>query len=275
MGFTSRDATALAETLRQVSQSEIMPRFRRLDAGAVRLKAGPLDLVTDADEAAERALIAALATQFPGALIVGEESAAADPGLLDRLAAAELAVVLDPIDGTYNYAAGVPLFGVMAAVLLRGEVALAAIHDPMGDDTALALRGEGAWIERPDGARSDLHVAETADPAKMTGLVSRQFLPEPLRGTVCGNMTRFAATWHYRCAAHEYRVAAGGFCHFLLYHRLLPWDHAPGWLLHREAGGYSAHFDGTAYEPSRVSRGLICAPDRESWEAVRTALLEP
>jgi fructose-1,6-bisphosphatase/inositol monophosphatase family enzyme len=59
------------------------------------------------------------------------------------------------------------------------------------------------------------------------------------------------------------------------HHRLLPWGHAPGWLLHREAGRYSAHFDGTEYEPSRVSRGLIRAPDRGSWEAVRAALLEP
>ena len=251
-----------------------MPHFRRLGGDAIRAKAGPLDLVTDADEAAERALIPALKARFPGALIVGEESAAADPDLLGRLPGAELAFVVDPIDGTFNYASDVPLFGVMAAAVVKGEVALAAIHDPMGDDTALAVRGEGAWIERPDGGRRDLHVAAPADVGQMTGLVSWQFLPEPTRSVVCGNLPRFAATWNYRCAAHEYRVAAGGHCHFLLYHRLLPWDHAPGWLLHREAGGYSAHFDGAPYEPLHVTRGLICAPDRASWEALRHALLE-
>lgn len=274
MKLTATDARDLADILRLTAQREIMPRFRRLTVDAVRHKAGPLDLVTDADEAAERALIPALQSRFPGALIVGEESCAADPALLGQLSDADLAIVLDPIDGTFNYASGVPLFGVMAAVIVNGEVVLSAIHDPLGDDTALALRGEGAWIERPDGTRSDLRVAKGDAVAKLTGLVSWQFLPEPARTTVCRNLPRFAATWNYRCAAHEYRLAAAGHCHFLLYHRLLPWDHAPGWLLHREAGGYSAHFDGTPYEPTHVTRGLICAPDRDTWQAVHAALLE-
>ena len=51
----------------------------------------------------------------------------------------------------------------------------------------------------------------------------------------------------------------------------MPWDHAAGWLLHREAGGYSAHFDGTPYRPTDLSGGLICAPDEASWRAARDA----
>ncbi len=75
------------------------------------------------------------------------------------LADADLAFVVDPVDGTANFAAGLPLFGVMAAVIVRGEMVAAAIHDPICDDTALALRGEGAWTEAPDGRRTDLRVA--------------------------------------------------------------------------------------------------------------------
>jgi fructose-1,6-bisphosphatase/inositol monophosphatase family enzyme len=78
-----------------------------------------------------------------------------------------------------------------------------------------------------------------------------------------------------RCAAHEYRLAAAGHCHVLFYNKLMPWDHAPGWLLHREAGGYSAHFDGSEYRPAQMTGGLICAPDKESWQLVRDALLGP
>jgi len=158
MRLGAREATALSEILREAARAEIMPRFRRLGAAGVRAKSGPQDLVTDADERAERRIAAALAGLFPDALIVGEEAAAADASLLDRLAEAERAIVLDPLDGTFNFAHGVPLFGVMAAVLARGEVVLAAIHDPLGDDTALALRGEGAWIERADGSRAELRV---------------------------------------------------------------------------------------------------------------------
>jgi fructose-1,6-bisphosphatase/inositol monophosphatase family enzyme len=68
-------------------------------------------------------------------------------------------------------------------------------------------------------------------------------------------------------------MVAAGSTHVLMFNRLLPWDHAPGWLLHREAGGYSARFDDTPYLPVHASGGIICAPDRASWHAVRAALL--
>lgn len=262
----------VASILRDAARAEIMPRFRRLADGAVRQKTGPLDLVTEADEAAERAISAALSRHFPGAVIVGEEATSADPSRLTALASAELAFVVDPVDGTANFVAGLPLFGVMAAALRYGEVFASAIHDPVGDDTALALRGEGAWIETPDGRRTDLHVRAPAPVPAMSGNLSWRFLSEPQRSTVCGNLAQLDGTWDYRCSAHEYRMAAAGHCHFLFFTRLMPWDHAPGWLLHREAGGYSARFDGSPYDATRTDGGLICAPDHASWQALRDAL---
>lgn len=273
MSFDRADASALAALLRATARAEILPRFRRLGAGAVRQKSGPLDLVTDADEAAERVIAAGIAARWPGALVVGEEAAAADPALLARLAAAELAFVVDPLDGTFNFAGGVPLFAVMAAAILRGRVAMAAIFDPMGDDSMLAVAGQGAWVEEPDGARAPLRVAAGDVPGRMSGAVSWQFLPEPLRSRMLARLPKLAASWNYRCAGHEYRLAASGGCHLLLYHRLLPWDHAPGWLLHQEAGGYSAQFDGAGYTPERVDGGLLCAPDQAAWKAVYETLL--
>jgi fructose-1,6-bisphosphatase/inositol monophosphatase family enzyme len=90
---------------------------------------------------------------------------------------------------------------------------------------------------------------------------------------VLRNLPRLgSATW-LRCAAHEYRMAASGACHVLFFNRLMPWDHAPGWLLHQEAGGYSAHFDGSVYSPAHTTGGLICTPDRASWNVVRDGLI--
>nr|WP_255575071.1 inositol monophosphatase family protein [Caldovatus aquaticus] len=260
--------------MRAAARAEILPRFRRLAPEAVRAKSGPLDLVTDADEAAERRIEAGLAARFPGCLVVGEEAAAADPGVLARLRDADLAFVVDPVDGTANFAAGLPLFGCMAAAILRGEVVAGWIHDPMGDDTALALRGEGAWVEDAEGRRvGDLRVAAPVPVGRMVGAVSWAYLPAPLRARVAANLPRLAAAVQFRCAAHDYRLAAGGHIHAFLYHRLLPWDHAAGWLLHREAGGYAARFDGSPYSPLEHTGGLIGAPDRASWEALRAALL--
>lgn len=273
MRFSPADMAGLAALLREAGQTEIMPRFRGLAEGAVRHKTGPLDLVTEADEAAEAMITAALMRRYPGSLVVGEEATARDPSLLDKLSDAELAFTLDPIDGTANYVAGLPLFGTMLAVIRRGEIVAALIHDPVLDDTAMALRGMGAWIEAPDGRRTDLRVTPSTPVSQMTGVVSWRYLPEAQRHAVCRNLPRMAAAWDFRCAAHEYRMVAAGKCHFLLFYRLMPWDHAPGWLLHREAGGTAACFDGSQYHPGIAGRGLICAPDQAGWDAVKAALL--
>jgi len=273
MTFSATDLHILAAILRDAARAEILPRFRHLAAGAVRHKTGPLDLVTDADEAAERSIAHALAARFPNAIVLGEEACSANLALLACLPQAELAFVIDPIDGTANFAAGLPLFGVMAAAIQRGEILASAIHDPIGDDTAFALRGAGAWIERPDGIRDDLHVAPPAPVDQMAGNVSWRFMPEPQRRIVCGNLPRLGGSWDYRCAAHEYRMASAGHCHFLVFNRLLPWDHAPGWLLHQEAGGYAARLDRSPYTPTATDGGLICAPDRASWQALHDTLL--
>jgi fructose-1,6-bisphosphatase/inositol monophosphatase family enzyme len=269
-------AAEVALLLRAAARTEILPRFRRLAQGAVRAKTGPLDLVTDADEAAERVIEAGLARLFPGCTVVGEEAASADPTVMDRLAAADLAFVVDPVDGTANFAAGLPMFGCMAAAVSRGEVVAGWIHDPLGDDTAIAIRGEGAWIADGQGRHmADLRVAAPAPLARMVGAISWTYLPEPLRGRVASRLPLLAGVVGFRCAAHEYRLTAGGHAHAQLYNRLLPWDHLPGWLIHREAGGYSARFDGSEYRPTHRTGGLICAPDRACWDALRQALLDP
>ena len=180
--------------------------------------------------------------------------------------------MIDPIDGTANFCAGLPLFGVMVAVVRRGEVVAGVIHDPIGDDTALALRGEGAWIEDAAGTRTALRVAAPVPVAAMAGAVSWRYMAPAMQAIVCPNLPRVAAAWDYRCAAHQYRMLAAGHCHYAIYHRLLPWDHAAGWLLHQEAGGWSQRLDGSAYSPVHRDGGLVLAPDRDSGLALQAAL---
>ena len=274
-GLTLPQARDVAALLRDAARAEILPRFRRLPEAAIRAKSGPLDLVTDADEAAERMIHAGLSRMFPGALVVGEEAASAAPRIIEGLSQAELAFVVDPVDGTANFAAGVPLFGCMAAAVRRGETIAAWIHDPMGDDTAIALRGDGAWLEAGDGSGriSDLRVAAPVPLERMIGAVSWSWLPQEKRVAVTSRLPRLAASVNFRCAAAEYRLAASGGAHLLMYNRLMPWDHLPGELIHREAGGFSARFDGSAYLPGMTTGGLIAAPDRDTWQAAREAFL--
>lgn len=271
--FSREDLLRLGAMVARVADKEVMPRFACLQQDQVRAKTSAFDLVTEADEAAETAITAWLKSSWPEATIVGEEATARQPGLLDTLGRADLGFVVDPLDGTKNFASGLPLFGTMVAVLVRAQVVGAVTHDPVTRSTAYALRDGGAWMATADGRSMALHVAAAVPLSAIQGIAGTNFLPEPLCSTVDCNLSKLSITNWFRCAAHEYRLAAAGHCHILFYNRLIPWDHAAGWLLHREAGGYSAHFDGTPYEPTHTTGGLICAPTEACWQEVRNALL--
>src|SRR3954452_21045748 len=271
--FSQRDARTVASILRDAAQAEILPRFRGEIAQEVRQKSSSFDLVTDADEAAEAAIAAALRREFPGCTVIGEEASAHDPTLLDTLSEANLTFMVDPIDGTKNFSAGMPLFGVMAAAVWRGEVVAGVILDPIRDDWAMALKGEGAWIENSGGRLTNLHVASPPPVSEMSGIVSWIFFPAPLKAQVTANLSRVAAAVDYRCAAHQYRSLAAGHYDFALYGKVMPWDHAPGVLIHKEAGGYAALLDGRPYTVRQRTGGLLCAANEESWHVLREALM--
>jgi len=272
--FARSDLADLAAILAEAADREILPHFRRLADDDVSTKSGPLDFVTVADRAAERRIAERLADRFPAALVVGEEGCAADPTLLDRLASAERAIVVDPIDGTFNFASGLPLFGVMAAVVVDGRTVAGVIHDPMGADHLCAIAGEGAWIVGRDGGPGRaVRVAAPAPLAEMHGAVSWAWLASPERERVAARQARLAMAYCFRCAAHEYRLIATGAAHLALFGKLMPWDHLAGALIHAEAGGFSARLDGTPYRPHHRDGGLLLAPDEASWHALREALL--
>jgi fructose-1,6-bisphosphatase/inositol monophosphatase family enzyme len=263
------DITLLADLLRQAAKAEILPRFRRLGAGDIRIKTEATDLVTEADEQAERMIKAEAAKLWPEALFIGEESVAADPELLGKLDGADLAIIVDPVDGTFNFAAGMPAFGVMASVVAKGETVAGIIFDPMGDDWVLAEKGSGAWLKRPGGETERLSVTTPVPLEQMTGFASTGFIDKSKRAEVMGNLAKVRFAANYRCAAHEYRTFAGGHVHFLMYNKILPWDHLAGTLISQEAGAYAARFDGSAYLPHHVDGGLLICPDRDSWDVLR------
>ncbi|MET0747304.1 MAG: inositol monophosphatase family protein [Rhizobium sp.] len=263
------DIAILADLLRQAAQAEITPRFRRLGSGDIRVKTEATDLVTEADEQAERMIKAEALKLWPEAVFIGEESVAADPDLLGTLQGADLAIIVDPVDGTFNFAAGMPAFGVMASVVVKGETVAGIIFDPMGDDWVMAEKGGGAWLRRPSGEAERLSVAKPVPLEQMTGFASTGFIEKSKRAEVMGNLSKVRFAANYRCAAHEYRTFAGGHVHYLMYNKILPWDHLAGTLISQEAGAYAARFDGSPYLPHHLDGGLLITPDKDSWEVLR------
>jgi fructose-1,6-bisphosphatase/inositol monophosphatase family enzyme len=190
------------------------------------------------------------------------------------LADADLAVVVDPIDGTFNFASGIPAFGVMASVVWKGETVAGIIYDPMGDDWVMAEKGGGAFLRRPGGEEIRLSVAKPAPIEEMVGVASTGYFFGDMRARVLGNLAKVRFVAGYRCAAHEYRTFSSGHVHFAMYNKLMPWDHLAGSLIAQEAGGYVARFDGSAYLPHHVDGGLLVATDKDSWHLLRRELLE-
>ncbi len=273
MPFARKDLERLADIVTIAADQEIMPRFRSLGVGGIREKSSALDLVTDADEAAEAAIKSAVAKAFRKALFVGEESVEKDRSLLSKIADADMAIIIDPVDGTSNFAWGLPLFGVLAAVVKRGVTIAGLIYDPVGRDCTFAIKGHGAWAKSESGTTRDIHVSKATTLANMTGVTSWYLMPEPMRSRVAANLAKAKATFGYRCAAYEYRIVAEGLVDFSLHYKLMPWDHAAGVLIHAEAGGYSALLDGSPYLPIKFEGGIISAPNRDCWQMVHDALL--
>lgn len=263
------DVMALANILRAAAKAEILPRFRRLDPSKVRQKSEAIDLVTEADEQAEHFIRGEVAKLLPGTAFVGEEAVAADPALLDQVGRAEMVVIVDPVDGTANFTAGLPLFAVMASVVVKGETVAGIIYDPMGDDWVMAEKGGGAWLRRPDGDAVRLNVADSVPLDAMVGTVSMAFLPPERRVEILSNLSKIRVPANYRVAGHDYRLLASGHSQFAMYNKLMPWDHLAGTLIVQEAGGYAARFDGSPYLPGQTDGGLLLAVDKNAWTLLR------
>lgn len=263
------DIDAVTRILEETAVEEVLPRFRQLRDGDIREKR-PGELVTVVDLAVERCLAARLRDLWPEANVVGEEAAEHDPSVFDHLAGEGPAWVVDPIDGTGNFARGRAVFAMMIALVVGGETAAGWIYDPMGGRMAVAEHAAGA---RLDGER----VRVPPPPRRageLAGVMHANRYGRPrIAERVRARRERFDARRSLSCAGVEYLRLLRGELHFALFTRLMPWDHAPGTLIYAEAGGCVRLLDGGAYVPRRHdAEGLLQAADAECWRTVYDTL---
>ena len=256
------------ELIREVAATVVLPRFRHLSAADVREKV-PGDLVTIADQESEVALTKGLIALLPGSAVVGEEAVAADGNVLAGVADDGAVWIVDPVDGTNNFAAGKTPFAVMVALLRDGEPAAGWIFDPIADRMTIAEAGSGAFI---NGTRVTCRGDEPAL-SELNGSANPHYLPQDLNEQVVANRHRLGrVTAGAHCAGWEYPAVVTDEQQFALFWKILPWDHVPGSLIVREAGGTVLHLDGSPYRPADNDRGLLIAPNDAVWHAVRDTL---
>jgi len=264
----------LMDDMRATAQAEILPRFGAIAADAIRTKTAPDDLVTDADTGAERLLAEKLRQRLGEIVIIGEEAVSDDATLLAQIEGAELVAIIDPVDGTWNFAHGVPLFGCILAIVAAGQTIAGLIHYPVTGDFLVARPGQGAWHVTSTGSAKRLTAAVASPVGEMHGFVPLHDFAADMQSALAQGVLRFKRTTSWRCSAFEYRMLATGAMSFCLNASLKPWDHAAGVLIHAEAGGYSALLSGERYQPTMTEGHLLLAPDQQSWQAIHAALTQ-
>lgn len=258
--MTDALTTGVHALVRKATQRAILPRYRMLAAHEVTAKAAD-DVVTVADAEAEDILAAGLARMLPEAAIVGEEAAHADPAVLDRLDDA-LCWIVDPLDGTNNFAAGKAPFGVLIALAEKGETVAGWIYDCLTGRFCHAARGGGAFI---DGERVHARSSGQTPPIAAISLIFAD--PERRQALKTQIAPHYTLVDIPRCAAEQYPRLVLGQNDVSIFERTLAWDHAAGVLFTNEAGGKAARPDGSEYRVDRhLERGLIGAASPALWD---------
>lgn len=261
--------------MREVARTSILPRFRNLQDGDIAYK-GPDDPVTIADKEAEKVLSNHFLALLPGSKVVGEENFSTNRGVLESFFSESPVWIIDPIDGTRAFMQGRPHFGVIVALAERNQTVAGWLYDPTSEEFITVEKGAGAWH---NGQR--LHVLPSEPLESMRGALGHMLLKELKKGQPSGGQPQpVLGRMGYACHEYARLVVAGPHfarpkerIHFRAsYAYCTPWDDAAGILAHAEAGGYAAHWNGDFFRPSHIERGLMAAPDKESWEAIKNWL---
>lgn len=268
------DFDTVDSILREAARTIVLPHFQNLAGADVRTKTGPNDFVTVADELCEAFLREALTRALPGSTTVGEEAAAADPSVMDRLGRPGDVWIIDPIDGTWNYAHDNPRFATIVALVRDGVTVRGYIHLPVREETYAAGLGQGAH-----GMSGALRMPAPAAFRAMTGAlyVGKSRAPAMFeRIKALRNNGRLGPRRFARCAAWEYIAMLTGRAHYTVFTRLLPWDHAAGILMIAEAGGCYGYVDDAPqsgpWRPVERDIPFLLAPDAASWRLIRDTL---
>ena len=257
------DVDALISLVREAARAELLPRFAR----AERCFKGDGSIVTAADLALQARLSEGLARLVPGLPLLAEEMPREEQVALLSNAAAGPLWCLDPLDGTSNFAAGIPFFSVSLALLSEGRVLLGLVYDPLRDECFSAQQGQGAVMNRRTlRPVEDLPLSRgiAMIDSKRLAIRAARFLANP----------PYSSQRNFGSVALEWCWLAAGRCQLYLHGRQALWDYAAGLLILQEAGGRATTLDGEAVFALSLSPRTVLAASTPSLFAEGRAWLE-
>lgn len=245
MHLNKLDLRELTLMVEAASNRELMSRFQQVTAG----KKADGSLITEADLAMQQTLTEELRAAFPAVPLLGEEMPATEQSALLKDNDQRL-WCLDPLDGTGNFAAGIPVFSVSLALLHAGKAVVGVVHDPNRRETFSAIAGRGAWL---NGQPLQVPSAVPTDLSDASGLVDFKRLPRHLASSLA-TRPPYRSQRSFGSVALDWCWLALGRCHVYVHGGQKLWDYAAGSVIFGEAGGTGGlyeHYDGQVQD--RVS----------------------
>ncbi|MEA3079912.1 MAG: hypothetical protein QOF05_1320 [Sphingomonadales bacterium] len=256
--------------MRYAAQTAILPRLGQLQHAEI-IEKTPGEVVTIADRESEQILTEGLLAILPQARVIGEEACGAQPSLLEGMDEG-IVWIVDPLDGTSNFAAGHEPFGVIVALAENGVTIAAWLYNPVSDCMCHATLGRGACVSRANEAPRA--VEGHGGRGRPIAMLATQFMPKAIESALVEIAAEsFELQPIPRCAAEHYAMLARRENHVALFQRTLPWDHAAGALFLSESGGMVSRWDGSPYRFYDNRMGILAASSREMWRLGRETLL--
>ncbi len=268
----SANLDKLVALVREAASEKILPRFRALSSDDIEEKSKG-DFVTIADREAELFLTPRLIDLVPGSVVIGEEATAATPDLLKKSAGLGETWYVDPIDGTSLFVGGNPGFATMIAFADKGEVLQSVIFFPVQDELFIAEQGAGTTLVDKNGTtRLSARTSPTSLSAAKGAFYTKHY-PDGWEPRLSLLKSKVASSNNEMCAAREYTDIARGAKDLATYHRMLPWDHAPGSLILRETGGVARNVETDEnYRPQILQGPHVLAANEELWQAAQNLM---
>ena len=258
------DLKKLEEIIRQVANEEILPRFNRISY----VVKNDGSLLTEADLSSDKRIRESLAESYPEIAFLSEEMDAGEQQSL--LKTSKQLWCLDPLDGTSNFAAGIPLFATSLALFVDGEVQIGITYDPVRDEMFSAVKGQGAYLNGEllkcisSGFEINKSIAIVDFKRLKPELSQRLLKSAPYKSQ--RNLGSCVLEWAWMAANRGHLYLHGG---------MKLWDLAAGTLILEEAGGYACTLDDEpVFKHSMQPRSVIISPDKTLYEAWKTYLMQ-
>ena len=240
-----------------LSNKFILTMYRNLKAKDI-MKKNNNDLVTTVDLLIEKKLNNILCKLIPNSLFVGEEIYAISPNVINSYFEKKYCWTVDPIDGTSNFVKGKEKFAIMIALSFGDRILQSWIYKPLTEEFCCAIEGGGTLINE-----KQINIIKSQSIDKTKGSISNKYWNNNYLSIMKKIINEFADVKSYGCIAFEYIDIVKSIRDFAILSKLSPWDHLPGILIIREAGGFDSYFDKGKYNHSLQKNNLVVARDKQ------------